>query len=517
MPIDPEEFPLAVARAHRLFAYAALNLAFFVGIGIAAASGASQDPRILYLTLLFALCSSSLIDLDGLNGRYSLLGLFLLGYFVMFGVADLAALIQPPSSGQIPNLAQMSVLSATESVILVGGFLAVMSYRLMLGACSRADMSISVRDWPRNSVVAMGLLMWAVGTYAIFEWYVYIVPGTTNEEVRKGLQSQSTVVLSAYILAQMMQPLGILLIAYFWRKYRAPLLWALIAAIVILQMWIGFVTELKGMAMLAGILVIVTIVLTEGRIPKAWIVGAVLYVIVVFPVFQAYRAEVAHNRGIARTAVIANFGHVLEIALAAEDRVNSGRDRAQTFLERSSLLGSLQIIVDKAGVEVPYQQGHTLTPLLATFIPKIFWSDKPDVPTGQLMNKAFHITDSDDIFVSPSHLGELYWNFGWPGVVIGMSAIGAILGFIGGRFNLAQGNTVTRLLVTVVTIKQVVVGFESSIATIYVVWLRSLAGIGLLHLIFARTAVAPRSAGSRPPLGGAQGLARAANFPNLLT
>src|SRR5580698_2866227 len=108
---------------------------------IAAASGASQDPRILYLTLLFALCSSSLIDLDGLNGRYSLLGLFLLGYFVMFGVADLAALIQPPSSGQIPNLAQMSVLSATESVILVGGFLAVMSYRLMLVACSRADMS----------------------------------------------------------------------------------------------------------------------------------------------------------------------------------------------------------------------------------------------------------------------------------------------------------------------------------------------------------------------------------------
>jgi hypothetical protein len=34
--------------------------------------------------------------------------------------------------------------------------------------------------------------------------------------------------------------------------------------------------------------------------------------------------------------------------------------------------------------------------------------------------------------------------------------------------------------------------FESSIADCYVVWLRSLAGIGILHLVFARVPVVSR-------------------------
>jgi uncharacterized membrane protein len=114
------------------------------------------------------------------------------------------------------------------------------------------------------------------------------------------------------------------------------------------------------------------------------------------------------------------------------------------------------------------------------------------VPTGQLFNKAFHITDSDDVYISPSHLGELYWNYGWAGVLFGMPLIGFICGWVGARFNLAEFTTVTRVLVTVITIKLLIVGFEGSIADIYVVWLRSLAGIGILHLAFARVPVGSR-------------------------
>ena len=47
-------------------------------------------------------------------------------------------------------------------------------------------------------------------------------------------------------------------------------------------------------------------------------------------------------------------------------RQHTGRARAQTFFERSSLLGSLEVIVNKTGREVPLEQGYTLTPILAT-------------------------------------------------------------------------------------------------------------------------------------------------------
>ena len=506
-------------RANRFALYAGLNVVFWLVVMIAQAIGASPDPRILYLMLLFAICSAPLIKLDGLNGRYALIAIFALAYFVMFGVGDLSALAQGAITDRSP-----SVLSETEAVILGGGTILFLCYESVVLISDLTGAGIASasrgRDWSKYMVLRVGLIMWAIGTYATYKWYVYIVTDETNEAVRKGLQSLTQYQTSAYILAQMMQPLGILLIAYFWRIYRSPLVWALILFICALQVVIGFVADIKGLAMLGGILAIVTTVLIDGRIPKLWLIGALLYVLIVFPVFQTYRAEIAHNRGLARTTVVANLGRVLELTLSADRRVNSGRDRAQTFLERSSLLGSVQTIVEKTGNGVAYQRGHTLSPILATFVPKIVWSDKPDIPTGQIMNKEFHLTDSDDVFISPSHLGELYWNFGWPGVIAGMALIGSIMGVIGSRFNLAQGKTVTRLLVTVVTIKQVVVGFESSIAVIYVVWLRSLAGIGLLHLIFARTSVVAiwgRWEGAKVPssLPAQPGSARP--FPNLLS
>ncbi|MDP8986459.1 MAG: hypothetical protein M3N97_15750 [Pseudomonadota bacterium] len=476
------EYTLPPAAPHNRFAlYAAVNVAFCVVVGIACAVGAPQNPRILYLILMFALCSSSIIDIDGLNGRYSLLGIFLFAYFIMYGLGDLGALAEGAVTEQ-----SRAPLSVPEIVILIGGAILVLAYRLVISSLYPGRAASVPRDWSFRAILFVGFLMWAVGSYGTYQWYVHIVTDTTNEAVQRGLHSRSGYDISANILAQMMQPLGILLIAYAWRAFRLRALLLPVVGIVAFQVFVGFVADIKGLAMLGGILVIVTATLIDNRVPKLWLACAVAYAILVFPIFQAYRTEVHGNRGIARTAVVENFGKILQLALSAENRVNSGRHRAQTLLERSSLRASVQMIVERTGNGVPYQDGYTLTPLAATFIPKIIWPDKPDVPTGQLVNKEFHVAEGEDVYISPSHLGELYWNFGWPGVLMGMSTIGGILGFVGARFNLGAGKTVTRLLIVVVTIKQVVMGFEGVIAASYVVWLRSMAGIGLLHLLLAR-------------------------------
>jgi hypothetical protein len=495
-----------------------LNLAFALVLGICCAANGPPNPRLPYLILLFGLCSAPVIDIDRINGRYTLLAMFMLVYFVSYGTLDLRDLLLGSSLGtETAPAGSWQILTKTEVVILLGCAMLVLGYRLAVSAAGVLRPVRNPRDWSKSAILMVGAIFWAIGTYTTYRWYVYIVPDTTNDVVRKGLASIGTLTASAYILGQMLQPLGILLIAYASRAFRSPHLSAIVFAIVLLQVGLGFVVDIKGMAMLGGILVVMTAILVDGRLPKAWLAAAVLFVIFVFPVFQAYRTVIHGDRGLARTTVVENIGNVLRLTIAAESKVTTGPDRAQTFLERSSVKGSTEMIVEKTGNGVEFQDGQTLTPLFATFVPKILWSNKPDVPTGQLVNKAFHVTDSDDVFISPSHLGELYWNFGWVGVVVGMTLIGAICGWVGGRFNLAEFRTVARILVTVVTIKQLIVGFEGTIASIYVVWLRSLAGIGLLHLVFARVPVVPglsvANTGSR---GASAERSGERLFPNLM-
>jgi hypothetical protein len=510
-----------IAANYRFSLYVALNAAFALLVGVGYAVGEFPNPRLLYLILLFALCSTMVIDFDRLNGRYALLGLFMLVYFVSYGVGDLNNLFMGSDlpTRTAPEFSR-SVLSKTEIVILLGGVMLVLGYRMAVFMVNAGRPIRSALDWSKGTILIVGPILWVIGTYATYTWNVYIVTDTTNEAIRKGLGSISNVAASAYILAQMMQPLGILLVVYALRTFRSPLLLPLVIGMVVLQMLLGFVVDIKGMAMLGGILVIMTTVLVDGRLPKAWLAAFAVFVILVFPVFQAYRTAIHGERGMARTAVVQNFGKVLQLTLAAKDKVNTGRDRAQTFLERSSLKGSTEVIVEKTGNGVDFQRGHTLTPILATFVPKIIWSDKREVQTGQMVNKAFHLTDSDDIFISPSNLGELYWNFGWTGAVLGMGLIGVICGWVGARFNLLEFSTVTRILVTVVTIKQLIVGFEGAIAPSYVVWLRSLAAIGILHLIFARVPVVSRwfqPANAGPNVVPADRSRSERMFPNLLT
>jgi O-antigen polysaccharide polymerase Wzy len=504
------------AAPYRFSLYILVNVVFALLVGLGYGVGGSGNPRLLHVILLFALCSTTIIDLDGLNGRYALLALFMLVYFVSYGVGDFSNLWSDVSDSTFQP-SNSSPLSETETLILVGGLMLVLGYRMAVFIADTRRPVRSPRDWSKSAILIVGLIFWVIGTIAVYRWYVYIVRDTTNEATRKGIASLDTVTLNAYLLAQMAQPLGMVLLAYAFRAFRSTFLFVLIITMVLLQVFIGFVMDGKGIAMLGMILLIMTGVLMDGRLPKVWLAVGIMFVTLVYPYFTAYRAEI-HGGGVARTTVVEHFGEILKKTIAAKDKVNSGRERAQTFLERSNVKSSVEIIVAKAGNGVDFQHGYTLAPILQAFVPRILWSDKRWIPTGQLFNKAFNITDSDDVFISPSHLGELYWNFGWPGAVVGMGLIGLICGWVGGRCNLAECRTITRVLVTLITIKQLIVGYEGVISDIYVVWLRSLAGIGILHLTFARVPVVSRL--FRPENSRPEALheSRAGRlFPNLLT
>jgi hypothetical protein len=291
------------------------------------------------------------------------------------------------------------------------------------------------------------------------------------------------------MLGQMAKPLGMLMIAYAQTMYRRPYLLPLLVVMVITQLVYGYIIDVKGEAMIGMVLVILTKVFVSSRLPKAWLVIGAVFVALAFPVLQAHRV-ISGARGTDHAETARDLGKSLALALASSEKQSTARRReSQTFFERASLKGSVEKIVARTGNGVAYQDGATLAPLLTTFIPKIIWPGKPSIPVGQLMNREFHISIYRDTYISPSHLGELYWNFGWTGILLGMPIIGFILGAVGARCNLHDRVSLTRLLIMVVTIRYIVMGFEGSIAVSYVVWLRSIAGIGALHLLLGRASL----------------------------
>jgi hypothetical protein len=264
----------------------------------------------------------------------------------------------------------------------------------------------------------------------------------------------------------------------------------LVLAMVVLQLMLGFITDTKGTALFGILLVAITQALWDNKLPKGWVAGILVFALVVFPVLQAARV-VRGEYGLNRAQAFEHLPEMVARAWESREKVNDGesRQRAQTFLERSSGEAALEPVFEHAGIDTPFLHGRTLAGLQFAFIPRLLLPDKEAVSAGQLYNHVFLHAPSDDFtYISFSVLGEFYWNFGWPGVVCGMLLTGVLLGVTGAKSSLAEKRSLSRLLILLVSIMQLCFGFGGTIAVSYVVWMRAMAAIGLMHAMFARPA-----------------------------
>jgi hypothetical protein len=428
-------------------------------------------------------------------------------YFIFYGALDFLHLL---AGTLAPATAPTALLAPDELVILVGCLLAQVGYHI---ACrtNNAQQVPALKDWPERTLVFAGSALWVISTWLAWKYRVDIITDTSIETEKKGLESLSSLQTIGFMLASYLQPLCIVILAYAQCQYRRPYMIPLLAIVLAVQMVFGFVADIKGAVLIGFALVALTKLLIDGAIPKSRFLLMAAIIVLVFPVLQAnrtLRADLNHAKA------AQNFVQTLKKAIATIGEANSGTDRAQSFLERMSLKGSVEMIVTRTGPDVKYQNGNTLVPLLGVFIPRLIWPAKPDVQTGRLMNREFNISEQEETYISPSHLGELYWNFGWTGILLGMPVIGLLLGYVGKRCDLSHATNLTRILILVGTIQLLVFGFESAIVPQYSVWLRSLLAIGLLHWVFARTLNRSPEVSSphRMPIP----MQTAQSFPNLM-
>lgn len=480
---------------NRLTPYIIINVVFAVVVAVGMLRQPHSDVHAVYLITLFALCSSSVLGMRQLHDRFALLAAFSATYFLLFGALDVIYLW----SGVPPQATASGIISTAEAAILVGGAIAQLGYRI---ACHLAQSSSDQqsKDWSARTLLWVGATLWVVCTVLSWQYKVNVISDMTTEATARGLASINDAQKAVFILAIMLQPLGILMLAYLQCRYRRAHLVPVIVGVVLTQLAFGFIIDVKGEALIGAVLVILTKLLVEGKLPRVWVVSSVVFIAVAFPVLQANR-HVRAEYGVDRPNAAQQIGQVLERSVSKSKEVAAGSAPASssTFFERMSLKGVMEMIVSGTGSEVRFQYGHTLAPMLTAFIPRLIWPNKPDVQTGQLLNKEFRVSEVEFTYISPSHLGELYWNYGWAGVVIGMLVVGTLLGVVGARFSLADGVTLTRIMVIVATIRLIILGFESSIAAQYVLWFRSLLAIGCLHMVFARSqSVAVDKMGTSP-------------------
>jgi hypothetical protein len=483
---------------HRGTLYPLLNaVVWFALVGCGSLHGASFGLA-FYASALFTLCTAPLLLMRRFNDRYALLAIFLVLYFLFFGALDFQKLL----FGSETFADRADFVSSAELAILLGAGLCVVGYLIGVHAARLSKNPQPGSEWPASTVLFMGTVLWAVGTAAMIYFQVFMVAEKTNLAAKRGFASMGPVLTFAVMLGHLIQPLGLLMLAYGYAKYRGVFWLTLIVAVVCAQAALGFVTDIKLQAMMGLALVIMTRFLVDNRPPKAWLAAGALFVVIAFPIFQAYRSEVTGARGLDKARAFAELDKVVDIVLAARDKAAEGRpgERAQTFVERSSGKGNLEQLFAHVGNDVGYLGGRSLVAIPMAFVPRLLAPDKEDIALGQLFNKQV-LKGQDDTYISVSHLGELYWNFAWPGVVAGMTLTGLLLGFVGTKFNLEHGTSLTRVLILLVTVQSLCMGFGGSMSVSYVTWMRSMAAVGLLHVIFARrrvVAVPDDSVGAGP-------------------
>ena len=507
----------SISSGSKWLIYAALNFTFSTGLLIGAGINGGSLAQLPFVALLFAICSSPLPFVDRLNGAFAMLGVATLVYFFEFGALDAVSMLRPPT-----GLAIEGAIGRTEVTLWIGAFMLVIGFHVVTRVAKNRGRSGPSKDWPKGLLVPVGILLWVAAMVTIL--YHDFVVQTEHDAVSviAGLTKLGTWKTTGLILIENYAgPLGIIILAYWWatsaNRAGTPLMLTLCLA----QFVLGWIVDTKEVAISAPVIALATRFLVDGKIPVRWFVGCTLAIALAFPILSAKRVVMAEEFQLTRLEALPRTLEILARTLEEGEAIRAGKygeQRSASFVERESMKGNVDLIIKGTESGHPYKLGSTFEPLLYVFFPRVFWSDKPVGNSALQLNREFHISADPDTFISPSHLGEWYWNFGLGGVVVGMALYGALLGYISTRFDLSVQVSVTRALVLMVTLYLLVLRSEGQIGVQYVLWMRSLALIGLLHVVLAKRANQP--AGTISSSGNAAaGISEPVslpNFPNLM-
>lgn len=167
-----------------------------------------------------------------------------------------------------------------------------------------------------------------------------------------------------------------------------------------------------------------------------------------------------------KLAALGTFIVILFPVSEIAESIQSGQTIVQAFETSKGLLwyvnafvgrmigtDALTMIIARTPEQVPYQGGKTLLLAIYGLVPRILWSSKPSLIMCSVNNRYFSGRGVDaGTCAAMTTPGELYWNFGILGVVIGLFCMGLLLGGLYRRFTRIEGKTRGYILLVVYAI-----------------------------------------------------------------
>jgi hypothetical protein len=235
------------------------------------------------------------------------------------------------------------------------------------------------------------------------------------------------------------------------------------------------------------------------RIP--WKALGTLVVVGVFGIFPLYNTYRLQNPNLPSTDRLMETFGIMRRWDAEEYMDRSVR----TFFARMAVLTSTAAVLRDVGRTVDYRYGESLvlTPI-SLFIPRILWPEKPLISRGREFGETFHLVAPTDrqTQIAPTATGELYWNFGTGGVLIGFFLLGGMYRWIFekyGRWGEGSGSVRTAFYLALLW---QAMHFDGNMAVLLAGWAKTLLLGGVVVFAMERLGLLQAAPAAAARMGG---------------
>jgi hypothetical protein len=407
---------------HPALTLAILSIAAVIVFVLGVAMGArGYDIAILGLALITGFLGAMPLVVDQarpIEKRQQLIALIVLVYtlFLVTPVFTQHFLIAEDAhvmgSVRLANIDPSDIVNG-QIAALVGLVFLLLGFYLPFGRLAATLMPKPRRDWSHDAALAVALIMLPLG------WAVYLGGQFGLIPMRAGSGFLGAIVTSIFY--------GISLLTLVWLRDRSRIALLLLLLIVPVSMGFNFFTGSKRLFLTPAFMVVLAYMVWERRIRRNWAIAGFAVLVLLYPVSQFYRKVVQQNYELKSVDVLSDPGKLagqLSGFASTVEPLKYLRSGLEASGARLDGLGILCVIVRDTPEKVPYQKGWTLGYIFVSFIPRVLWPGKPGMTIGEWVYQSYAAEGTTD--VAPTWMGELYFNFGWLGIVIGMFVMGTM-------------------------------------------------------------------------------------------
>jgi hypothetical protein len=194
----------------------------------------------------------------------------------------------------------------------------------------------------------------------------------------------------------------------------------------------GWLASFVGVAIMAT----AVYVYERRRLPLVAIMIGISIVLFLQPGKEKFRLQ--YWRVGASESYVERFNFWMYSSWSAWEQTILNPDEGEAKNLASETMGRLSLLQQTANVmestpdRVPYQNGRLYSYMFVTFVPRLFWPDKPSVnDSNRWYQMAYRLTSRDNlngVSIAVGYLPESYINFGWFGPPTVMFGLGILLG-----------------------------------------------------------------------------------------